>query len=182
MKIFISGGCKNGKSTFAQQLAAAQRTGQLFYIATMLPHDHEDDERILRHQKEREGWGFQTIEQPTQIEDILRYDHSGSYLLDSLTALLANEMFLPDGTIVHHAYQKIISGMTKLLSQIDDIVIVSDYIYSDAFRYDPLTEEYRFALASIDKAVAALCDTVIEVSFTSRILHKGTLPKETFHV
>ena len=42
MKIFISGGCKNGKSYFAQSLAKATCRGvggPLYYIATMIPCD-----------------------------------------------------------------------------------------------------------------------------------------------
>ena len=42
MNVFISGGCKNGKSFYAQRLARRQadETGSpLYYIATMIPHD-----------------------------------------------------------------------------------------------------------------------------------------------
>ena len=62
MRIFISGGCKNGKSYYAQHLAKAQQTNFLYYIATMQPVDSEDDERIIRHKQERDDWGFTTIE------------------------------------------------------------------------------------------------------------------------
>ena len=43
----------------------------LYYIATMIPHDHEDDARILRHRKERENWGFETIECGRDIQNVL---------------------------------------------------------------------------------------------------------------
>ena len=152
MKIFISGGCKNGKSHYAQYLAKAQwaaqqtarQTGSLYYIATMKSVDTEDDDRIARHRREREGWGFTTIEQPVDIEKILdKRDCGHSFLLDSLTALLANEMFLPDGRVNEQAAQKIKRGLLKITNSIKNMVIVSDYIYSDALLYDPLTEKYR---------------------------------------
>ena len=53
-----------------------------------------------------------------------------------------------------------------------DIVIVSDYIYSDAILYDELTDAYR-RLAYIDRTLAAVCDVVLEVAFGSITLHKG---------
>ena len=175
MKIFISGGCKNGKSYYAQHLAKAQQADSLYYIATMKSVDSEDDERIMRHRKERDGWGFTTLEQPVDIENILqKCDRYGSFLLDSLTALLANEMFLPpDWKLNEKAAEKIICGLSQILDNIGNIVIVSDYIYSDAYIYDELTEKYRKSLAEIDRAAAKACDVVLEIAYTSAIVHKG---------
>jgi adenosylcobinamide kinase/adenosylcobinamide-phosphate guanylyltransferase len=186
MRIFISGGCKSGKSFFAQhyakRLAMAQKIAdnrnRLYYIATMKPVDKEDDDRILRHRREREGWDFTTIEQPFNIERILdKCDHNGSFLLDSLTALLANEMFPPSDTpesrINGYAADKITNALLQITNNINNIVIVSDYIYGDALLYDTVTEKYRKSLAEIDIAAAANCDIVLEAAFTNVIVHKG---------
>ena len=54
MSVFISGGCKNGKSFYAQRIAKAGGA-PLYYIATMIPHDEEDLARIRRHRDERAG-------------------------------------------------------------------------------------------------------------------------------
>jgi len=54
-------------------------------------------------------------------------------------------------------------------------VIVSDYIYSDAARYDEVTETYRRCLARIDGLLAKKCDVVIEFSCGNVIVHKGVL-------
>ena len=175
MKIFISGGCKNGKSYHAQGLAKQMQNGHpLYYIATMRSTDLEDDERIVRHRAERDGWGFTTIEQWQNIENILQTcDPRGSFLLDSLTALLANEMFTPDGCIHENAHEKITNGLTQILTKVNNIVIVSDYLYSDAIIYDPLTEQYRKSLAALDCFAAKHCDAVLEVCHTHVITHKG---------
>ena len=179
MKIFISGGCKNGKSYHAQRLAKAQQTEHLYYVATMQSADSEDDERIIRHKQERGGWGFATVEQYIDIENILdKCDNRGSFLLDSVTALLANEMFPPpDWKLNGQAAEKIIAGLLKILDNIENIVIVSDYIYSDAVIYDEMTERYRKSLAEIDRAAAKACGVVLEVAYTNMIVHKG---KEIF--
>ncbi|MCL2571874.1 MAG: bifunctional adenosylcobinamide kinase/adenosylcobinamide-phosphate guanylyltransferase [Defluviitaleaceae bacterium] len=176
MRIFISGGCKNGKSTYAQQLAKHQNNPPhpIYYVATMAATDHEDEERIARHQHERDGWGFTTVEQPKNIEGILTTcNHSGSFLLDSLTALLANEMFLATGEVDSSAYEKIATGLSQVLSKVSNIVIVSDYIYSDAFIYDSVTEDYRKSLAYLDRFVAKHCDVVLEAAYTQIVIHKG---------
>jgi len=181
MKIFISGGCKNGKSTYAQHLAKWQGTpsNPLYYIATMTATDKEDLERIANHRWEREGWGFVTIEQPRNIEDILhKCDSGGSFLLDSTTALLANEMFSAHGDYDEDACQRTATGLLRVLEGLENIVIVSDYIYSDAMQFDPLTEAYRKSLATIDRLMAEKCDVVIEVAYTQIIPHKGRVPYE----
>ena len=173
MRIFISGGCKNGKSYYAQRLAKQQKTRPLYYIATMAPTDSEDRDRIERHRYERAGWGFETVEQHCRIEDILyKCDTNGSFLLDSLTALLACEMFPQSGVVDIEAAERIAVGLKKVLEEIENIVIVSDYIYSDAVLFDPLTEKYRESLAKLDKTAAANCDRVIEVAYSCVIEHK----------
>ena len=66
MIVFITGGAKNGKSSYAQELAVRLAAGgKHYYIATMIPVDEEDRERIRRHIADREGMGFETVEQVT---------------------------------------------------------------------------------------------------------------------
>ena len=98
MNVFISGGCKNGKSMYAQSIAkemAEQEGRPLYYLATMIPVDDEDDARIRKHLDERDGWGFETLEQGRNICGALtpEVDSKGAFLLDSVTALLSNVLF-----------------------------------------------------------------------------------------
>lgn len=172
MSTFISGGCKNGKSYYAQRIAS-ESGFPLYYIATMIPHDSEDDARILRHQQERDGWGFETLECGTDILSCLdRADPKGSFLLDSVTALLSNEMFQPDG-FHPEAPKKLARELCEFVRRAPNIVLVSDYIYSDAALYDEWTEAYRRGLAFIDRALASVCDRVIEVVNGQIIEYKG---------
>ena len=204
MNYFISGGCKNGKSFHAQRIAKemAEKTGKtLYYLATMEPHDAEDDARIARHIEERAGWGFTTIERPTKICEIFNKsclgnglgeksseteqvaqidacnngersaaggpDPEGVFLLDSVTALLSNEMFRADGTVDLEAPTRVAAELTRFAEMTGSTVFVSDYIYSDAHLYDELTESYRKGLALCDRALAKACDKVLEVAFTN---------------
>ena len=179
MTVFLSGGCKNGKSTLAEQTAVhLSRPGQLYYLATMIPHDEEDRARIARHVASRSGLGFQTIECGLGLEAALRdADVEGTYLLDSVTALLSNEMFRPDGSIDLTAPERVARELTALARRMKSMVFVSDYIYSDAQRYDNVTETYRRGLASIDRKLAAISDVVLEMSGGNLIVHKGVLPE-----
>ena len=179
MTVFLSGGCKNGKSTLAEQIAVhLSRPEHLYYLATMIPHDEEDRLRIARHVQSRAGLGFQTVECGLGLEKALeKADPAGSYLLDSVTALLSNEMFRPDGSVDLSAPERVAGELTALCRRLKHIVFVSDYIYSDAQRYDESTECYRRCLAKIDRLLANISDTVIEVSAGQLIFHKGGLPQ-----
>lgn len=183
MNIFISGGCKNGKSYHAQELArsmAQESNLPLYYLATMIPHDEEDDARIRRHLSEREGWGFDTIEQGEHICEALRtktvsgepVDPNGVFLLDSVTALLSNEMFREDGTIDFDAPKRLTEELTNFAQETGNTVFVSDYIYSDSFAFDDFTEPYRQGLALLDRTLAKLCDQVVEVTYGFKYLYK----------
>lgn len=177
MKIFISGGCKNGKSSLAQELAVFLRdAGPLYYLATMISADKEDDRRIARHVADREGLGFTTLEQGRHIRDCLnRADRNGTFLLDSVTALLSNEMF-HDGTFDDKAAERTAEDLLEFCEEARNVILVSDFIYSDAALYDELTEQYRKGLALVDRTLAGACDTVVEVCEGSARVHKGELP------
>ena len=175
MKVYISGGCKNGKSMLAQTLAKnLAKDAPLYYIATMIPHDREDNARIEKHLEDRAGWGFETLEQGRDLLKCLENaDANGTFLLDSVTALVQNEMFQED-KIDLSAGARVSADMAEFASKVKNIVMVSDYIFGDAERYDDLTEEYRRALAMADKA-AKDCDLVVEVLAGNYIVHKGEL-------
>lgn len=175
MLTFISGGCKNGKSWYAQRLAKAAGT-PLYYVATMISTGAEDDARIARHIRDREGWGFETLECGRDIPSCLHgADAAGSFLLDSVTALLANEMFTSDGFDAD-APERVAAQLEVFARHVGSAVFVSDYIYGDAAIFDEWTERYRRGLACVDRRLAQICDNVLEVSAGCVICHKGAQP------
>ena len=179
MIVFVSGGAKNGKSGFAQNLAVKlARGGKRYYVATMIPVDEEDRERIRKHVADRDGLGFETIECGADILSCLQYDTNSSFLLDSVTALLQNRMFPPEKNyeMDENAAEKCAEDVMFFTQSVANAVIVSDYIYSDAQWYDESTECYCRCLAKIDRLLAQVSDTVIEVSAGQLIFHKGGLP------
>ena len=179
MTVLISGGAKNGKSTLAQDLAVELAAGgKHYYVATMISTGAEDDERIRRHIADRDGMGFKTVECFTDIMDCLKTaDADAVFLVDSVTALVQNAMFPVERNYEMDTDAAIRCGesLVEFARTVRHAVFVSDYIYSDAQRYDQSTEEYRRCLAAVDRRLAAVCDTVVEVSAGQRIVHKGKL-------
>ena len=176
MKVYISGGAKNGKSMFAQEIANKLSSEEhLWYLATMEPRDDEDDARVLRHRKERAGWGFKTAEWGRDIAlHSEEFDCKGTYLVDSVTALLSNEMFGGmSGEINKPAAEKVAKELIDFADSVKNVVFVSDNIFCDAAFYDEWTDSYREGLAKVDRAVAEKCDVVAEFSCGQIIFYKG---------
>lgn len=177
MRYFISGGSKSGKSMLAQKLARDMaQTGPLYYIATMIPTDQEDYARIRRHLQERDGWGFETVEcGASLIQGLQGCDYSGSFLLDSVTALLTNYMFPPNGSLDESGPTRLLQELEQTISRCPNLVIVSDDLFSDARIFDDWTERYRQGLARCCRRCVALCDTAADVTADMPTVLKGAL-------
>ena len=94
--IFVSGGVRSGKTAFAENWLMNQECSRLIYLATGVASDEEMQQRIERHQKDRNNYKvkWKTIEQPRQIEEIVPdILPSDGVLIDCVTTWLANELY-----------------------------------------------------------------------------------------
>lgn len=172
MMYLLLGGSKSGKSMLAQNITKSLG-GTLYYLATMDPTDAEDDARIARHREERRGWGYETVEQARNLPACFdRIEKNGTVLLDSVTSLLAQEMFLPD-RIDTDAGLRTARELIALGKHAKNVVFVSDQIFSDGITFDETTEEYRRQLAQVCIQLAQVCDGVAEVTAGIPKWHKG---------
>jgi len=194
VRVLITGGCKNGKSWFARDLAAilaegghaagafsAQTAGvkkKRYYLATMIPHDEEDEERIARHRSERASQSFETVEWGLCRDfDPERFSGEDTVLLDSVTALLGNEMFpAPVWDYDPSAVARTVDTLKRLAASAGDVIFVSDGITSDAEDFDPMTARYQRGLSYCERQLAASCGLVLEICAGNAIVHKGNLP------
>ena len=64
MLIIITGVSGSGKSEYAEQICCRLAgDNKKYYVATMQPFGEEGRIRIEKHKRQREGKGFETIEQ-----------------------------------------------------------------------------------------------------------------------
>lgn len=187
MLYVVTGGSGSGKSAFAEDLAVKINKefvgNHLYYLATMHAYDKESVLRIKRHRQMRKGKGFITIEQElflgVNIEDSLyALDEAGTYLLEDLSNLLANEMYLgthkewfSDRWGADGLYEKLI-----ILSQKkSNLIIVTNEIFSDDGNYDRETESFLMQLGYLNCRLAGEADGVVEVVCGIPVWQKGRL-------
>ncbi len=91
--VFVTGGCRSGKSRFAQQMAEAVGTNRL-YIATSPILDAEMEERIARHRQERAQRNWTTCEEPQNLVQALGVQKDfDAVLCDCLTLWVNNLLY-----------------------------------------------------------------------------------------
>ncbi len=172
MLIFVLGGVKCGKSMLSQcaakYLHEKRGEGTMYYVATMIPYDDEDRKRIDRHLLDRKGWGFDTIEESSyfpNIEEKIKKDDV--LLIDSMTAYVQNIMFGDDDIVNNINMWDIGEHVKRLSERAGDVVVVSDYVFSDAIEYETLTERYREWLGRVHIDIAKYADVVIECAYSN---------------
>ncbi len=91
--ILVTGGARSGKSGFAQKLAESME-GPRIFVATCPKIDPEMENRIRLHQEERVENEWQTVEEETDLADIIHDAFSAKVLLiDCLTLWINNLLY-----------------------------------------------------------------------------------------
>jgi adenosylcobinamide kinase/adenosylcobinamide-phosphate guanylyltransferase len=155
--IFVLGGAKSGKSSFA--LAKAEIfPGRKAYIATAEPLDDEMRERIQSHRDQRKK-DWDTIEEPLQIAHMIRAG-SGKYsvlLIDCLTLWLTN--LLCRNRNVEDAMDDFLDSLL-FTSHSSLLFIVSNEVGMGIVPDNALARRFRDLAGRLNREVAAIADEV----------------------
>ena len=166
MLTLVTGGSGSEKSAFAEDRVLYFGEGKRIYIATMHPFDEESHKRIERHRKMRAGKGFETVECYTGLKNAVLPGESGKcvVLLECMSNLVANEMYDPSGA-GENAEESILAGIHKLQKVSDDLVVVTNEVFSDSMTDNPEMEEYLKLLGKLNLRMGEMADLVTEVVY-----------------
>ncbi|SFA92686.1 adenosylcobinamide kinase /adenosylcobinamide-phosphate guanylyltransferase [Acetitomaculum ruminis DSM 5522] len=160
----VIGGSGSGKSEFAESLIINENKGNnLFYLATMQPFDEEAFKKIERHRKMRAKKNFDTIECQTHLEKV-NMPKASSALLECMSNLVANEMFSPEGA-GKDCVDAIKEGLKHLLSQTENLVVVTNNVFEDGIAYEKESVKYIKNIGLINQWLCQRADRVVEVVF-----------------
>jgi adenosylcobinamide kinase/adenosylcobinamide-phosphate guanylyltransferase len=91
--VLITGGCRSGKSAFAQQMAEKHSVPRLF-LATCPCLDTEMEERIRKHKEMRSGRGWQSVEEEIHLDRIITgAGDETAIVIDCLTLWISNLLY-----------------------------------------------------------------------------------------
>lgn len=142
------------------------------YLATMQVWDAECAARVARHRAMRAQKQFATVECPRGLEAIT-LPQRGTMLLEDLGNLAANELYDPAGA-GEAAADAVLQGIEALRAQCEELILVTNEVFSGGTAYAGDTERYLRVLAKINNAAAQHADTVVRVVCGIPVYYKGT--------
>lgn len=171
--IFVIGGTRSGKSSFALR-KAAKIEGHKAYIATAQALDDEMKERISKHKDER-GADWDTFEEPLKVSEIIS-DAGDKYsviLLDCLTLWLSNMMC--SNMDCNMGIDDLIAVLenTKLQTRNSKLLIVSNEVGMGIVPENELARRFRDMAGFLNQKVAEIADEVYLVTAGIPIKIKG---------
>jgi adenosylcobinamide kinase / adenosylcobinamide-phosphate guanylyltransferase len=159
--IFIIGGARSGKSTYAQQLAS-EMSEKVLFIATGEARDSEMKKRIANHRRQRpKSW--QTLECPSEIAaGIGTVKGRDLILIDCITLLVSNLMGSARNLVA--AEKKTVQELEALIELIEkseyDFVIVSNEVGLGIVPENVMARQYRDLLGKANQMLAAAATEV----------------------
>ena len=166
--IFVTGGARSGKSSWAEQCAAElskQNKAKVYYIATAEVRDMEMRLRVALHRKRRPR-SWKTIEAPRSIaaqilRKVKKIQPNSIFVLDCVTLLVSNVMTGEDAaTDAQKAEQTIRSELRALLLLLRDstIIMVTNELGSGIVPDNELARTYRDVAGRINQWLASQAD------------------------
>lgn len=170
MIVFVIGGTRSGKSDFALQKAIELAgKNKKYFIATCPRIDDEIGERIARHQADRDGQGFETVEEQRDINSALKEMRCGSLvLLDCMTLWINNLLYdasqkgglVDEKTIEQRTLEIVETAKKRSLN----LVSVSNEVGMGLVPADATTRKYRDLVGKCNAVMAGASNQVFLVT------------------
>ena len=168
MIYFFVGKSNTGKSEKAEELAMSLGSLHRIYIATMRVMDEDGERRVIKHRKQREGKGFETLEIPasiTKVIPLIKEPENTVVLLECISNLVGNKMYddpekadLDEGDFA----QEIVQDIKCLADSVSQLIIVSS-VYEAKEDYSEETLKYIKYLDRTNEKIKEIADRVIEI-------------------
>ena len=172
VKKLVLGGCRSGKSRYAEQWVAGNFSDMVFVATLEARDDSEMDQRIALHRQSR-GIGWLTVEEPLNLAGVLAKNETGAevFLVDCLTMWLTNMMMQGFG-------DEKIQGEVARLSQAvaglaASVVLVANEVGLGVVPESPLGRRFRDLAGWANQQVALVCGQVVLVTAGLPLRLKG---------
>lgn len=149
----ILGGARSGKSRYGESLAA-DSAYKVKYVATARALDPEMEQRIIQHKLDRpDHW--ESIEEPMELDRVIRESSNGIVLVDCLTLWLMNIM--EAGVAITPAVDNLIDA---LQSRKTPVILVSNEITMGVVPMGEMSRQYVDELGRLHQKIAQQANKV----------------------
>ncbi len=162
--VLVTGGCRSGKSGYAQRLAESLPPTRLF-VATCPVTDDEMQRRIDLHRRAREEYGWETIEEPCDLAGVLRQQRQYRVLLvDCVTLWINNLMYHAgrEGRLFSEAH--VADRCHQVPDAAEDcpgtVIFVTNEVGLGVVPENAQARHYRDLVGRANQVIAARADTV----------------------
>ena len=163
--VFISGGVRSGKSAFAENyIIQHKKQRQPVYIASGVAFDEEMENRIKRHQQDRQHGSWLTVEVPNVFPQIFQQFNTSHILLwDCITTWLTN--ILVESLPVDNMLAQFKAQLQQWRSEGVSFVIVSNEVLDAGISQYEFTAHYQQLLGQLNQWLVAFCDEAYELEY-----------------
>ncbi len=157
----VTGGCRSGKSSHAEELVQEISCDRKLYIATCVPHDTEMKDRVLRHRNDR-GNSWDTVEIPVETakEIDLKSNQYNVILLDCLTLWMSNLMMEKNEDEIMDCTDNLIISLSKSCSP---VILVTNEVGAGIVPENAIARKFRDIAGRVNQKVAKASDRVVWV-------------------
>lgn len=164
----ITGGCRSGKSAYAQRLAESLPPGRL-YVATAPVTDEEMRQRIDAHRREREDRGWETVEEQLDLAGVFRRDRRHDVLLvDCVTLWVGNLLYraeqdgrpLTETDVAEYCGQVLDAAEARS----GTVIFVTNEVGMGVVPDNALARRYRDLVGRANQVIAGRAETVTLLS------------------
>jgi len=172
IKKLVLGGCRSGKSRYAEQWVAENFSDKVFVATLEAKNDAEMDQRIALHLQSR-GTGWLTVEEPLNLAGLLEENATGAevFLVDCLTMWLTN-MMMQD-----FSDEKIQAQVARLCETVVDlsvsVVLVANEVGLGIVPESSLGRRFRDLAGWTNQQMALVCEQVVFVAAGLPLRLKG---------
>lgn len=167
MLYVITGGSGSGKSEYAERRLSETGDLKKIYLATMMVWDEEGKRRVKRHRLMRKEKGFETVERYNDLEHFEVFKPEAgvskkpSVLLECMSNLVSNEYC----RLGISSAESVIRGIKSLQNQSENLIIVTNEVFSDGGNYSRETLNYIEWLGRVNRYLGQAADSVTEVLY-----------------
>jgi adenosylcobinamide kinase/adenosylcobinamide-phosphate guanylyltransferase len=157
---FVLGGCRSGKSGYAQGKVLEAEAKDRVFVATSEPRDEEMRLRIERHRLDR-GDSWRTVEVRSDLPGAIR-EHAGKdsvLLVDCLGMWVTN--LLGEGLEETACRERFVALGEALERAEGPVWLVSNEVGCGIVPHDAVSRSFRDLLGFLNQQVAGIADRVV---------------------